>query len=461
MPDVDAMSSPLPGMSSSIDGTPSASLSAHGLHAARASMFNSSGVRKSLNAEAASFKSSRNSLSSLPHDEWMQAGTLTKQMTGTGFGPGSTLKSQASFHFPSAAIAPDGNPNAGASKVMDGVRKISPAEQSLRLTLSSVDVSSPPAPKSHGSSWAGKLFKRQPSGSTSRSALVSRISDDNISDFGYVQPFEPRESPRTILARVRGREREAAIRLGGESQVDHTPGESSHESTSSSVALQGLTDSEDGNFGDSPANDDMVAKSSDSSLHTYTSSISDGQYLPSSVVGATDASQQTLVAHTILAEELPVSPNTVTLVQSMKLSPPSTSASAHTPDSNDNLKLAPPQKLGMSSIMEVINQEPAPPAPPNINFSPITELINEEPIVLQRANGLTLAAANAIIYGCVTMAAMRYALNGIGGNVRAADLASDMVLAALIGFIVCAVLHFADGGQLRRVIAWVLQCLDD
>lgn len=195
-------------------------------------------------------------------------------------------------------------------------------------------------------------------------------------------------------------------------------------------------------------------------MHTYTSSISDGQDYTSGVDATTDdATHHSLVAQISPAEESSVSPNAVTFVEFMELSQPSTLTSVHTPDSGNEMNLAPLQELGMSSIMEVINQKPIPSATPNMALAPMTELINQVPVILQSTSGLTFAPANAIVYGCVTMAAMRYALNTIGGSVRAADLALDMVLAAMIGFIICAILHFAGGGRFRRVVDRVAQLL--
>ncbi|EAT80128.2 hypothetical protein SNOG_12315 [Parastagonospora nodorum SN15] len=448
------MSSPLPGMSDSIEHTPSVDLSAQGLHAARASTFNSPDVRESLNTEAASFKTLRNNFSDLPKDEWMQAGAPNKQMTGSGIGPGPTLKSQASFRFSSAVTNPEGKQSNGASKSVNDVRRVSPAEEALRLTLSTVDHSRPSALKSRGSVRASKLFKHQESMSTQLTTVVSPISDGNSSDIGHVEPSLPRESPPAILARAR--EREDAPQRGGELQADPTPDKSSNECVSSSVILNDRAISEDVDVGDNAANDSIALKSSDSSWLTYTPSIIDGHDSTSGIVATTDTSHRALVTQSLPAEETPVSSTRATFFE---LSQSNIPAAGHAPNFENESESAIPQELRLSSIMEVINQEPYSPAPPSMEFSLITELINQEPVVLHSASGLSFAAVSAITYGCVTIAAMRYALYNIGGSVRAVDLASEMVLAAMIGFIVCAILQFADGGQLRRLIDCVLRIL--
>ncbi|KAH3945058.1 hypothetical protein HBI56_057400 [Parastagonospora nodorum] len=454
MPNTETMASPLPGMSDSIEHTPSVGLSAQGLHAARASTFSSPDVRESLNTEAASFKTLRNNFSDLPKDEWMQAGAPNKQMTGSGIGPGPTLKSQVSFRFSSAVTNPEGKQSNGASESVNDVRRVSPAEEALRLTLSTVDHSRPSALKSRGSVRVSKLFKHQESMSTQLTTVVSPISDGKSSDIGHVEPSLPRESPPAILARAR--EREDAPQRDGELQADPTPDKSSNECVSSSMILNDRAISEDVDVGDNAANDSIALKSSDSSWLTYTPSIIDGHDSTSGIVATTDTSHRALVTQTPPAEETPVSSTRATFFE---LSQSNIPAAGHAPNFENESESAIPQELRLSSIMEVINQEPYSPAPPSMEFSLITELINQEPVILHSTSGLFFAAVSAITYGCVTIAAMRYALYNIGGSVRAVDLASEMVLAAMIGFIVCAILQFADGGQLRRLIDCVLRIL--
>jgi hypothetical protein len=91
-------------------------------------------------------------------------------------------------------------------------------------------------------------------------------------------------------------------------------------------------------------------------------------------------------------------------------------------------------------------QETRPTPQHRLSMAPIKELIALKPIAVQAPHGLVFASANAIVYGCVTMAAMRFAFKNIGGSVRAYDLAAHMTVAGFVGLILCMVLHLGRSG---------------
>jgi hypothetical protein len=84
-------------------------------------------------------------------------------------------------------------------------RKISAAEEALRSSLAANVQSSKPT-QDRQSSWMGRLFARKsPEEPLRSSSPKSVLSDDNISEFEYVAPDTPEESPEAILDRIRAR----------------------------------------------------------------------------------------------------------------------------------------------------------------------------------------------------------------------------------------------------------------
>jgi hypothetical protein len=88
----------------------------------------------------------------------------------------------------------------------------------------------------------------------------------------------------------------------------------------------------------------------------------------------------------------------------------------------------------------------------HLSMAPSKHLIAYKPTTVQSHQGLTFARANAIVYGCVTMAAMRFVLMNIGDSIRAYDVALEMAFALFVGLILCVVLHLGSAGSLLRVV---------
>jgi hypothetical protein len=93
-------------------------------------------------------------------------------------------------------------------------------------------------------------------------------------------------------------------------------------------------------------------------------------------------------------------------------------------------------------------QEPRP-SQQHLSLSPIHVTASEEPLVFHTPQSLSFVGANAIIYGCITIAPLRFMVSNLGQDVRTIDLASEIGKALLVGPILCIAAHLYDGKRLR------------
>jgi hypothetical protein len=114
----------------------------------------------------------------------------------------------------------------------------------------------------------------------------------------------------------------------------------------------------------------------------------------------------------------------------------------------DQVPVLPHRRLACAKPVVVFAQKPQLLNP----MSPVTTTILQGPISAISDCGLSLAAASAIIHGCMTFAAMRRALLGLDTDISAMDLALDLYATFLVGVSVCVVLHMMFGGKLEKAL---------
>ncbi|KAI4620781.1 hypothetical protein J4E83_005142 [Alternaria metachromatica] len=122
-------------------------------------------------------------------------------------------------------------------------------------------------------------------------------------------------------------------------------------------------------------------------------------------------------------------------------------------------------ELSFSPILAAIDVTPRPtshdlaitPVTTHLTLSTITITLSQPPTPPRSRTGLTFSQATAIIYGCMTITASHQALLGLGGDIAAMDLIIGLFGAFLLGLAICVVLKMLLGARLRRVPRDVLR----
>jgi len=366
-------------------------------------------------------------------DECFAAGSPEPEMSGSGYGPGPTVRSKKNYFS-------DAGENVGGMQA--GPRKTSLAEDALRSTLASKAQPSKP-PHDRTSSWASRLFSRRSPVATPQPPLKPAISDENISEFEYVQPRSFIESPEAILDRIRARN-------GTADEHTRTPSSnvgSARYSKKSETEIK----AHDGQAPTSPHHAESLLSLDASSVHD---SVSNGNITPSTMSLDTlppQFSDEEEVSQDARPEEAheqiegPVQTTSFPATTAVNLSlSPITTVAEKTPCSQN-------QGLAPSVMSPVFDQEPQMPQS-NLTMSAVTEVFFQEPLTPAKHKGLTFAAANAIIYGCTTLATVLFILLNITEEFRCGDLAADMGIAFVIGFVSCVVVHTAGGGDVQSML---------
>jgi hypothetical protein len=284
-------------------------------------------------------------------------------------------------------------------------RKISPAETALREHFKMSRVT-PNNGHGRNTSWAKRIFSNRDLSNAISTPTPSVTSEDDESEFGYVDPKTPAESPRDILARVKAREARviedecANQLLVQEQHVEHTA-KLDDSSTDVQRPSRGAS-----SFSCSSSISHMALAGNESPLREHRSLVG----------GGTEIALSSIVVVIDMAP-LP-SRQEVTIISTQSSVVPTTT------------------QLSISAVTTTIAQ---------CTFAP------------SQSSGLTFAEANAIIYACTTFAAMRRALVGIGSDIAALDLVLDLYVGYLVAVVICMFLHWVKGGGLRCVLGDVLR----
>jgi hypothetical protein len=130
------------------------------------------------------------------------------------------------------------------------------------------------------------------------------------------------------------------------------------------------------------------------------------------------------------------------------------------------------QNISISLPITLFEQEPCSPQP-HLSLSMNKEIAFQESSNSHPSEYLSFAGANAIIYGCMTIAALHFMLTNLGQDIRTIDLAYEMGVAFLLGPILCVSVHLYASGWLRygsgtllwavgdvvgRVSLWIAEC---
>jgi hypothetical protein len=100
----------------------------------------------------------------------------------------------------------------------------------------------------------------------------------------------------------------------------------------------------------------------------------------------------------------------------------------------------PQQRLSFSTWTTIIDQEMQIPQH-NLSMSPITPTFVQGPIPPRGPKGLYFVAANAIVYGFTTCAAILFVIRNVDEDFQCGLLASEMGYAFMAAVILCVVLH--------------------
>lgn len=354
----------------------------------------------------------RNSYSRFINQKPTTTATSIGQLVGSGHGPGPT------FIFKSAAH-PSETTNEDDQTGRPDMRKVSPAEEALRHTLSSGTGDMHKAP-SRTLSWGRKLFNRNKPIKTETQSLKSRFSDDTISVLEYVEPQTVTESPQAILDRVRARKEER------------------QETPLASVAAPEVADIQVSSVS-SPAGtlfvpDDLAAPEVADTHGTLVLSLAGTLSIHEAEEsdGVTVSSLQTDAFADEVQEDANVSPSPLSPIPA-----PSGEASE-----------AP---VTLSLPVTNFAQQPVEPPREQLAVSAVKLIVHQVLAIDPNANGLPLFSSVAIIYGCTTFAAFRFALNNLGTDVDTLHLLDDMVGALLHGMVLCILLHAIGGGRIQKI----------
>jgi hypothetical protein len=316
-------------------------------------------------------------------------------------------------------IAP--NQNSSASKTC--ARKTSPVETALRDSLGKLKAvsSTTHSPKSN---WASNISNSRDinaveTGHTIRSSAPSFASEYESDKFSDIGSNTSVESPHDIPARVKVREAARTTtghvdQLADNKEKAKDPAEPDGKSSNALYPRR-----------------DTSSVWRRSSVSLLTSAI-----LPPREITSQQASE--VAAHTQAAQTL------LSLAGG---------AAESTPSLPVTVTLQSPQNATRTAASTVLTKLPPRPVDARLSVSPITTTISQAPLATSERFGLSFSEANAIIYMCTTLAAMRCALYSLGGDIAAMDLMQDIVSAVLLGVALCTILHW------RMQVVYSLRCV--
>ncbi|KAF1828544.1 hypothetical protein BDW02DRAFT_584410 [Decorospora gaudefroyi] len=317
-------------------------------------------------------------------------------------------------------------------------RKMTVAEMSLWANLKK-RKSIPELKPARRTTLAGWLWNRsEPEVIQPEPAPPASPEDDPV-EFGYIQPATPVESPREILMRVQARhaadkeQEEDAQSSNGDKDTpsDKSFADVQHSRRSTSAFLKERFCS------------NTVSSSFESQSTRPTEKLSIlspkevFSYKPT--VRTPDDRRETKAADVL--PQATFSEITLAPIADITEQPP----------------VPKYLKLALSPRMIILSQEPKS-SKQNLTISEITTTISQSPIAAGPDRGLVFAEVCAVIYGSMTVAAMRLAVLGMGRDIAALDLALDLGAAMTIGVGVCMVFQwFLDGSLKRGILTYTLK----
>jgi hypothetical protein len=394
-------------------------------------------LRSSRSDSRSSAMSLRDRFTNSPRNEWTQAGSPEQELTGGGYGSEPTSSDRPfalTQHRSSTSIAQSQvSTKASLSPSTNGNSEKTCAALALRQNLV--------ASKTLKSSWTDKLFsRREPS--TPRQAPGSPFSDENVSEFGYVKPQSPTESPETILARIRARgaalEDDAREALDGDLPESdfgnlfrsHTEdnGQEGDRASSPAESLRSLDplfpgeDESNVELATLIASTDHLSVTSDSVEECNATSVGSEnpqfvQIPESNLISVPSNSLISLSSTFVAFESAPELPH---IDRPMSRAP------------MEQSQISPPHKLALSAVETILVQQPLAP-------------------IVRRS--LSFATANSIIYGSMSFAALYFILAHIGETARGVDMGHDVGVGFLVGIMIVVVLHLTLGGRIQQIAA--------
>ncbi|CAO2647512.1 Nn.00g084340.m01.CDS01 [Neocucurbitaria sp. VM-36] len=109
----------------------------------------------------------------------------------------------------------------------------------------------------------------------------------------------------------------------------------------------------------------------------------------------------------------------------------------------DYTPLLPARRLTCTAPKTILSQAPTVPLH-KLTMSPIQSTISRSPIPTWTRQALSFSDANAIIYSCVSFAAIIFVVRNIDNDIDAVDIAYDMSFAFMVGVVLCVLLHWRE-----------------
>ena len=294
--------------------------------------------------------------------------------------------------------------------------KMSPAEDALRVQFEKGRVElarnlawrTGPNGKSK---WEGSIECTHREGDVSCKTPTT-VSEDEESEFGYVDPA----SVRSVLERVKARE--AAGRTQSLFNDSQRP-EKEDGQSESYFDVDVSRRSRNALFADSLDPDLALPK------------------LPDRIVRVFSISRQPVGPPSIEAPDRAKRPSTATDRTELSFSPIVTA-----------IDVAPQPARPNPTVTPVTT---------HLTLSAITTTMSQPPTLPHNRPGITFSQATAIIYGCMAITASHQALLGLGGDIATLQLIIGLLGAFLLGLAICVALQLLLGAGLRRVPGDVLR----
>jgi hypothetical protein len=337
-----------------------------------------------------------------------------QEIAGSGHGPRPTLESDKDSHFPKLVLPSRKEQRSPVPQTDKRNREWSLAEHGLRSTLSSVSPCRRTG-RSRSSSWNSKLFVRH--GHVNTHAPTLKVSPPKRPDTDA--PSVTNNSSKDIWV-ANMQPEEHATQTQGENDSAKPPlapsaGKASfHSSESGFLITDSLFDLR------------LVQDCDKTSLDL-------NQFSPKDAVSAIEAPDLPVQTFLSSPAENPLNQSSTPTHRQLSILAPIVIV--------EQEPRAARQYLSLSSIQVVAVQVPLAPTAPR---SP---------------PGLSIAGANAIIYGCITFAALRFMLINLGEDARTIYIVSDVARASLVGVILCVFVHLYDGDHVCDGAENILQGL--
>jgi hypothetical protein len=352
----------------------------------------------------------RNSISGLRRG----SSSSMQEIKGSDYSPGPILKSEMSSRFPELGLSSRKESHSPVPQVDGGGQERSLAEHTLRNTLSTVSPRRR-TDKSRSSSWTSKLFYPCAHASSGFSGLkASSLNTHN--------PNAPSVS------------------------------ENSFEDiwiTSLQPEGDDLETQEELDFAKQP----LAPYTGKASIYGDESGILNMDSLPELQSSHDRGNMLSALNRSSLKDTVNDMEASDLSVQSVS-SPPAA-------DLLDQRSTSARQQLSISAAITIFEQE-LHVTRQHLSFSAIKMTASQAtlaPTASRSPQGLSIAGANAIIYGCVSLAAVRFMLIGLGEDVRTINLASDMAVALIAGLVLCVFAHLYDGYRVWNGVEKILQGL--